>query len=157
MTFYCWRCFSEIMSGFGTCPRCAARQDVDERGYVEKLRAALVHPLAETRRRAIFLLGEKRAAEAIEDLSDIIADEPDPFLAEEATLALGKIGDENALNALTAAARHRSFIVRARAVEALAAAGGNWARLAGELARADPSAMVRGAAAGVGIKGEEIT
>jgi HEAT repeat protein len=99
-------------------------------------------------RRAVFLLGEKRAVETIKNLSRIIADESHPFLAEE-TAALGKIGDENALNALTAAARHRSFIVRARALEALAAAGGRWARLAIELAQQDPSAMVKEAAAGV--------
>jgi HEAT repeat protein len=143
MTFYCWKCFSEMRSPLGTCPRCGAAQDIDFRDYVAKLRAALAHPLAETRRRAIFLLGEKHVAEAVDDLKRIIVGDSDPFLAEEAAIALGKIADQKALAALIAAARHRSFLVRARAVKALTAAGGTWARLANELARNDPSAMVR--------------
>jgi HEAT repeat protein len=143
MAFYCWRCFSEMRLSLEICPRCGAAQDIDQRNYMEKLRAAVVHPLAETRRRAIFLLGEKRVAEAVGDLQEIIARDPDPFLAEEAAIALGKIGDEKAREALTDAARHKSFIVRARAIEALAAAGGRWQRLANDLARQDSSAMVR--------------
>jgi HEAT repeats len=143
MTFFCWKCFAEIESLSAICRSCGAAQDSDHFTYTEKLRGALTHPLAETRRRAIFLIGEKRIAEAVDDLSRVIAGKSDPFLAEEAAIALGKIGNESALYALTAAARHRSFIVRARALEALRGAGGYWARLARNWARGDPSAVVR--------------
>jgi len=143
MTFFCWKCFNEVESLSGTCGSCGASQDSDHLTYSKKLRAALVHPLAETRRRAIFLIGEKRDAEAVDDLSQIIAAESDPFLAEEAAIALGKISNEPALYALTAAARHPSFMVRARALAALREAGGYWTRLAHNWARSDPSAMVR--------------
>jgi hypothetical protein len=146
MTFYCWKCFSEMRSPFGTCPRCGTTQDTDARNYVEKLRAALAHPLAETRRRAVYLLGEKHVADAVDDLRQLVAGDPDPFLAEEAAIALGKIGNDKACEALAVAARHSSFIVRTRAIEALVAAGGQWAHLANELARHDPSASVRQAA-----------
>jgi hypothetical protein len=40
---------------------------------------ALSHPLVETRRRVIFLLGEKRAVEAVEELIEVIDCETDPF------------------------------------------------------------------------------
>jgi len=143
MTFFCWKCFAEIESLSTTCQSCGATPDHNDFTYTEKLRRALAHPLVETRRRAIFLIGEKRIAEAVVDLSLIIVGESDPFLAEEAAIALGKIGNEPALYALTAGARHRSFMVRARALEALSAAGGYWARLARNWARSDPSAAVR--------------
>jgi HEAT repeat protein len=143
MRFFCWKCSSEVESLFGTCRYCGTEQDIDPRIYFDKLRGALGHPVAETRRRAIFLLGEKRAVQAIDDLSRIVAGESDIFLAEEAAIALGKINDERALSALTAAARHRSFIARARALRALAEAGGYWSRLAQKWARSDPSAIIR--------------
>ncbi len=151
MTYYCWNCFAEMRAPGGACPQCGKPQEIDRRDYIAKLRAAVGHPLAETRRRAIFLLGEKRVAEAVGDLARVLDSERDPFLAEEAMIALGKIGGDEAMRAVIARARHRSFMVRARAVEALAAAGGNWARIAIEIAREDPSAMVRAAAAAAGI------
>jgi HEAT repeat protein len=146
MTLYCWSCFLEVRPGSGICPRCGKRQDTDQREYLDKLRAALAHPLAETRRRVIFLLGEKRALETVDDLGRIAKTESDPFLAEEAAIALGKIGEDKALCALITAARNRSFMVRARALEALIQAGGHWERLARDLARNDPSGMVRAVA-----------
>jgi HEAT repeat protein len=147
MTFYCWNCFAEMRSPESVCTRCGMGQDVARRDYVAKLRGALAHSVAETRRRAIFLLGEKRVAEAVGDLAGLLKAESDPFLVEEAMIALGKIGGDEALRAVLAGASHGSFIVRARAVQALVGAGGEWARAAIEIARDDPSAMVREAAA----------
>jgi len=143
MTFYCVNCFAELARDDRACPRCGADQHPGRRDYAAKLRAALAHPLAETRRRAIFLLGEKRVAPAVRNLAEIIDREPDPFLVEEAAIALGKIRDQESRAALARAARHKSFLVRARAVEALANAGGAWRKIALEIAEHDPSAMVR--------------
>ncbi len=143
MTFYCVNCFAELASDDRECPRCGADQHLDRRDYAAKLRAALAHPLAETRRRAIFLLGEKRVAAAVRNLAELVDREDDPFLVEEAAIALGKIRDEESRAALVRAAHHKSFLVRARAVEALANAGGAWRKIALKIAKHDPSAMVR--------------
>lgn len=143
MTFFCMNCFAELRSAAETCPRCGAEQSCAALDFAAKLRAALAHPIAEIRRRAIFLLGKKRVAKAADDLIQVVESETDPFLVEEAVAALGRIGDEKALHALCRAARHRSFLVRARAVEALATAGGDWQIKALDHAHNDPSAMVR--------------
>jgi HEAT repeat protein len=81
--------------------------------------------------------------DAVEELIQIIDCESDLFLAEEAVVALSKIGQAKALNALLRAARHKSFLVRARSIEALVVARGKWKRAAVDLADHDPSAMVR--------------
>jgi HEAT repeat protein len=143
MTFYCINCFAEIPADRGACPRCGAVQTLDRRDYAAKLRAALAHPLAETRRRAIFLLGEKRVSAAVGELIEVLDRENDPFLAQEAVIALGKIPGQQSLEALARAARHKSFLVRSRAVEALVSAGGVWRKLGLKIAEHDPSAMVR--------------
>ncbi|HZO80337.1 MAG TPA: HEAT repeat domain-containing protein [Candidatus Binataceae bacterium] len=143
MTFYCVNCFAELASDDRACPRCGVEQQLDGRDYPAKLRKALKHPLAETRRRAIFVLGEKRVAEAVRDLAELADHEDDPFLVEEAAIALGKIRNEESLAALAHAAHHKSFSVRARAIEALARAGGAWRKIALDIAEHDPSATVR--------------
>lgn len=148
MTFYCVNCFADLRDDGGQCPRCGVAQNLDRRDYAAKLRSALAHPLAETRRRAIFLLGEKRVTDAVGELIEILDRESDPFLVEEAAAALGKIQDDRSLAALVRAARHKSFLVRARAIEALAHAGGIWRKTALEIAEQDPSAMVRESARG---------
>lgn len=143
MTFFCINCFAEFDADAEDCWQCGATQDLDARDYVTKVRAALAHPLADTRRRAIFLLGEKYVVEAGDELIQLIDTESDPFLVEEAIVALGKIGGMNALTAIMRAVSHESFLVRARAVEALIAAGGVWERTAVKLALEDPSETVR--------------
>ncbi len=148
MTFYCINCFAELHDDGGQCPRCGAAQNLDRRDYAAKLRRALGHPIAETRRRVIFLLGEKRITDAVGDLIEILDHESDPFLVEEAATALGTIRGDQSLAALVRAARHRSFLVRARAIEALVCAGGIWRERALEIAEHDPSAMVRESARG---------
>ncbi|MGH7780768.1 MAG: HEAT repeat domain-containing protein [Candidatus Binataceae bacterium] len=143
MTFFCINCFAEIDAEAESCWRCGATQNLDAHDYATKVRMALAHPLADTRRRAIFLLGEKHLAEAVNQLIQLIDTEPDPFLVQEAVVALGKIGGVNALTALVRAVRHKSFLVRACAVEALIIAGGVWEKTAVKLALEDPSETVR--------------
>lgn len=143
MTFFCRNCCTEIEPLAAVCHACGSAQDQNRFTFLSKVRAALNHPVVEIRRRAILLLGEMHAAEAVEDLNRVIAGESDPFLAKEATIALSKIGNESALYGLTVAARHQSFMVRAQALEALNAAGGYWSNLASFRARSDPSPIAK--------------
>lgn len=152
MTFFCVNCFAELSAEGGRCPRCGAAQNLDRRDYAAKLRSALAHPMVETRRRAIFLMGEKRLAEGVDELIEILERETDPFLVEESVGALGKIRSEKTLSALTRAACHKSFLVRARAIRALVSAGGRWARIATEIAASDPSPSVRAVAQSNSLK-----
>jgi HEAT repeat protein len=146
MTVFCINCFAEIASDAAVCGRCGALQSGDRREYAEKLRSALRHPIAETRRRAVFLIGERRLEDATVELRKLAQADNDPYLAAEAVDALKKIATPNALTAIEGAARHPSFVVRAQAVQALALAGGKWRESALALARRDPSSMVRASA-----------
>jgi HEAT repeat protein len=147
MVSYCPSCFSEIRPEDRTCRRCGRAEGIRPREYIARLRAALAGPHVETQRRAILIIGDRRVSEAIPDLCWIARHGPNPYLAEEAAIALGKIGGQIALDALLLAARrNRSAIVRARAIESLLATEGKWAQQAYEVARRDPSAIVRAAA-----------
>jgi HEAT repeat protein len=143
MTFYCLYCFAEFPRDGAPCRRCGAAQGLDRRDYAAKLRAALVHPLTETRRRAIFLLGEMRMMDAVGELVEIMNSEGNPFLVREAVVALGKIQGELSLTASVRVAHHRSFLVRARVVKVLTDLGGIWRKKVLEIAEQDPSSMVR--------------
>jgi hypothetical protein len=68
---YCPGCFALIDAGAERCPACGldlAR--FGARDYRDKLRAALLHPLAEVRRRAIISIGWRRESEAAPSLVD---------------------------------------------------------------------------------------
>lgn len=147
MVSYCPGCFFEISSEERSCRRCGRAQEVRPREYIARLLAGVAGRNVETQRAAIFIIGERRVCEAVPDLGWIAQHGPNPYLAEEAAIALGKIGGPIALDALLVTARrNRSAIVRARAVEALLATEGKWAQQAYEVARRDPSAVVRAAA-----------
>ena len=146
MNSFCWNCFQTIDSDDTLCPYCARQQHPVPGDLREKLIRALRHPIGETRRRASFLLGEKRVSEATADLIDLVDHDPDPYVGAEAVTALEKIGTSDALYGIERAASHESFVVRQRAVEALVAAGGEWADTAREIAEDDPSPSVRDAA-----------
>ncbi len=85
-------------------------------------------------------------SEAATNLIDLVEHDPDLYVAAEAVTALEKIGTPDALYGIERAASHESFVVRERAVEALVAAGGEWADAASEIAENDPSPSVREAA-----------
>jgi HEAT repeat protein len=119
MTFFCINCLAELRAGDERCPRCGVSQSLDLRDYVTKLRAALAHPLAETRRRVIFILGERGEVDATGDLIRVVESDPDPYEAAEAVAALAKIGSADAIAAIRRAARHNSLVVRKHATEAL--------------------------------------
>jgi HEAT repeat protein len=91
-----------------------------DRSYVEKLIAALEHPEAQTPVRAAWLLGELRAASGVRALLRVIEATTDPYLAEAAIEALGKIGDPAARPLLERACQTGALPVRRAARRALA-------------------------------------
>jgi HEAT repeat protein len=112
MRSFCANCFEIIDYADAICPRCNAQQNTAPGNLVLKLIRALKHPLADVRKRVVFVLGEKRAAEATNGLAEVADHDPDPYVAREAVIALSKIGGAPAVAALERAARHESFLVR---------------------------------------------
>jgi HEAT repeat protein len=143
MNSFCWNCFQVIESSDAACTRCGKPQQPAPGDLTEKLMRALRHPVAETRRRVAFLLGEKRVRQSIPALTELIREDADPYVVEEVVAALEKTGGCESLSAIELAARHATFFVRERAIEALLRAGGEWARKGIEIAASDPSATVR--------------
>jgi HEAT repeat protein len=145
MIFYCPNCWSELPSGQRLCVHCGQEVSVwDEKTFTEKLVQALTHSEPMTQTRAVYLLGEKRTAEAVGALKQLFRRSKNPFLQSEVIEAMGKIGGEAAVSLLIEALRHPSFIVRGEAAKALGTCSGHGI-VKQALARAlkDPSSYVR--------------
>lgn len=160
MIFYCPNCWEEFSTDKQICPHCG--EDLStwgEKKQCEKLLRALSHPEPETQIRAVYLLGEKRMQEAVDDLKTLFKRSVNPFLQSEVIEALGKIDGVSAMSVLIEALRHPSFIVRGEAVKALARFTRN-GDIQAALKRSlkDPSTYVREmakAAIGVSEKGKK--
>jgi HEAT repeat protein len=117
MIFYCSGCWQELPRDTRVCPSCGV--DVEslslERGYVEKLVAALDHPEPTTPVRAAWILGIRKERCAVPRLIRIVRESQDPYLAEVAVEALAKIGDPDGLEAIRFAATYGAMRVRDRA------------------------------------------
>ena len=101
------------------CPRCGTSpEEATSRDYLDKLVGALGHPEPETVQRAIWVLGERREAEALGALRALYEKSTDPFVQAEIVRALGRIGTEQALELVKAAATHASLLVRKAALAA---------------------------------------
>lgn len=121
MIFYCPNCWQELHSDSKACPRCGKDPSSwEKRSYASKLIQALSHPEPETQRRAVFLLGEKRIADAVSALTALFRQTTNPFLACEIIEALGKVGSKAAFATVSEALHHPAFFVRGEAVNALA-------------------------------------
>jgi HEAT repeat protein len=83
------------------------------------LRWALCHRESQTAVRAAWILGELRETSAVSDLVKALETSRDPYLAEAAAVALGKIGDPAARPALRHAASKGGLRVRDAAAIAL--------------------------------------
>ncbi|MBI3810125.1 MAG: HEAT repeat domain-containing protein [Nitrospirae bacterium] len=119
MLYFCTRCWNELGVTDSTCPYCGATQDESTaRDYYMKLVGALRHPVPETVRRVIWILGERREIEAVDALHALYEESPDPFVQAEIVRALGRIGTEQALELVKAAATHASLLVRKAALAA---------------------------------------
>lgn len=76
-TAYCPVCGKALSYDASTCPNCAA--DITKwnaAGFVDKLVAALKHPLADIRMRAIIVLGNRREPRAAEPLLECALSHP---------------------------------------------------------------------------------
>src|SRR6266536_2614698 len=145
MVFYCPNCWRQIPGEQQVCSHCGENvSSWDERAFTEKLLQALSHPEPLTQIRAVYLLGEKKIAEAAGALTRLFRRSKDPFLQGEVIEAIGKIGGDAAFSLLVEALHHRSFIVRGEAAKALAKFPGNGTvKRALEQALKDPSSYVR--------------
>lgn len=118
---YCPACFAQIPAEAAACPACG--QDLarlSHRDYREKLLAALHHPLADVRLRAIIALGWRREPEAAQALAECALRHPiDVVQGLEVVESLRIIDGDPGREALERLARdHPAHAVRARAEEA---------------------------------------
>ena len=120
VTSFCPYCWAEVDVDAVVCPHCHVLLTQDNRQYVEKLIAALHHPEPLTQRRAAYVLGLLRNAQAVPALCALLSESSDPYLQAEAAAALGSIGGPQAAAALhEAAGEALSVIVRRAAGDAL--------------------------------------
>jgi predicted amidophosphoribosyltransferase len=120
VVFFCPACWEEIREGRAHCPHCGADlAEADRQPFTIKLRRALRHRESQTAVRAAWILRELRERSAVPDLVNILETSRDLYLAEAAAVALGKIGDEQAVPALASATREGALRVRRAAAEAL--------------------------------------
>jgi len=98
MTYFCPSCLNEIQSQAEICPICGYDlKKWDDLHFDEKLIQALHHPEPFTRRRAAYLLGERRTASAFLPLWDAFQSASDPYLKAEILRALLMINQRNIL------------------------------------------------------------
>lgn len=120
MHFFCPSCWEEISAESVFCPLCGVELSrADAQPFPEKLRLALKHREPETAVRAAWILGERRERSAVAELMAALETARDPYLAEAAAEALGKIGDQRARPALERAAAAGALRVRRAARLAL--------------------------------------
>jgi len=145
VVFFCPACWKELPGDLNFCPHCYAQiSSWSENTFVEKLLQALSHPEPLTQIRAVYVLGEKKIAEAVPALTVLFRRSKDLFLQSEIVEAMGKIGSEAAISLLLKALCHPSFIVRGEAARSLGKIPRN-SVVKGALNKAlkDPSSYVR--------------
>lgn len=127
MKLYCPKCREVNDWGRTVCTSCGASlRGPEGETYVDKLIWALYHPEAANALRAATILGELKAAEAVEGLQGVLGKaDADPYVKSAAVRALGDIGDERARRTVIEALEHAPISVRLAAVEALEALGPN--------------------------------
>lgn len=102
MVHFCPNCFREIASQVDICPFCHYHiADWGNFNFDEKLSRALEHPDSFTRRRAAFLLGERKTASAFDALLETFQSASDPYFKAEILQALFKIDRRKTLTQLT--------------------------------------------------------
>jgi HEAT repeat protein len=120
MIFYCPNCWTELPESQRLCSRCDQEVSAwDEKTFEAKLLQSLSHPEPVTQMRAVYLLGEKKATQAIGVLAGLFRRTSNPFLKGEVVEAVAKIGGDSACSLLIEALQDPGFIVRGEAVKAL--------------------------------------
>jgi len=110
----CLACFHLISAAAQTCPYCGADLAAfSARDYVDKLIAALAHPLSEVRMRAIIALGWRGEVHAAQPLLDLALRHPVDVVEGLAVLdSLARMGVEGRGAMAALAERHRAHAVR---------------------------------------------
>lgn len=92
---------------------CDIRRAWDSKDYVDKLIAALHHPVHDTAIRAAWILGRLKTAAAVGPLAEMVSCTDDIYLAAACAQALAAIGTPEAVARLEVITRHPSCLVRA--------------------------------------------
>jgi HEAT repeat protein len=142
MRIYCTECWQENSAASRVCSRCGVRLEGDNWTFVAKLIRALFHPEPMTVQRAAWILGELKAQEAIDPMITLVQTSQDLGTLESAVEALGKIGDEKAVEALSRLISTSYLTVRLQVVKALVRIGGNQACAVLQQALHDSSSSV---------------
>ena len=147
MIFFCPNCWAQVREGEKICPQCRVKiEPLDQLSYFDKLTRALNHPVATTRMRAAYILGEIGDRRAILPLAGAIEnawEKENLFFLREIAMALGKIDGHDALPALIHLLDHPSFLIRETALKSLGKIRNGGAIAAIQKAVKDPSSRVR--------------
>jgi len=147
MILYCLNCWSPIKENEEVCHECQAEiESFDHLSYFEALVRALNHPERTTRIRAAYILGELKDKRAVKPLAEAISrirGIRDVFFEEAVAVALGKIEEEETLPILINLLDHRSFLVRAAALNSLSRFKTKKVTQAIRMALDDPSPSVQ--------------
>jgi len=147
LIFFCPNCWAQVREGEKICPECRVKiEPLDQLSYFDKLTRALNHPVATTRMRAAYILGEIGDRRAILPLAGAIEnawEKENLFFLREIAIALGKIDGHDALPALIHLLDHPSFLIREIALRSLGKIRNVKAIAAIQKAMDDPSPGVR--------------
>ena len=147
MIFFCPNCWAQVREEEKTCPQCRVKIGAfDQLSYFDKLTRALNHPVATTRMRAAYILGEIGDLRGIKPLAEVIDrawGREGIFFLREIAIALGKIDGQEALPALIHLMNHPSFLIRETALNSLGKIRKGEAIAAIQKAVKDPSSRVR--------------
>lgn len=120
ITYFCPFCWNEIKETDKVCPYCHSElAGYHSRNFEEKLINALNHPERETARRAAYILGRLKSANAVKKLAELFGLTRDPYIKVEVLEALYYIGTEEARDFLKEAAGSDMSVIRRKAEELL--------------------------------------
>ena len=114
LTLYCPNCWESFRQNVDRCPVCDGdlHRAWDMKDYVDKIIAALRHPVHETVIHAAWILGQRRESRGVEALANLVRSTEDIYIALAAVKALGDIGNPEARAFLKTISTHSKRLVR---------------------------------------------
>jgi len=146
MRKFCLNCGLDMPPETTVCPMCGVSLAGEDSDFVDRLIAALRHPVPDRAGLAINILADMlHEPRAILPLIHLLSTSNDAEILRQAVQALGHFGDPRAVEPLLALASRleTALIVRRAVVDALACIGGDGAESGLWAALEDPSASVR--------------
>lgn len=117
MHFFCPSCWKEIRQEQAVCPHC--RIDIKsyetQADFTDKLLSATEHFEAETRIRAVTILGQRKEKKAIPKLLELARRTDDPFLTAAALESLFQIGRDQFTDVFKEASKNQFYIIANKA------------------------------------------